>query len=103
MRLKSLPEGASFDLQIASSGLVRVVVVDDDELRRFPATRALFEATVEAKLGFSVVIPRSGDHYVIFDNRSGPETRQVRLGVKAEPPPRSRPQAPAPRSAPDRI
>lgn len=41
---------------------------------------------MEKRIGFSVVIPRSGDYYVIFDNRKSTELRQVRLNVNAEPP-----------------
>jgi hypothetical protein len=38
---------------------------------------------MEKRLGFSVVIPRSGDYYVIFDNRQGKEGQKVRLLVRA--------------------
>lgn len=78
-------------LQILASDKIRVIVVDSTELKRFPKTRALFEATVENKLGFSVIIPRTGDYYVVLDNRAGNEVRQVSLRVKAEPPARKQP------------
>jgi len=91
VRLKSLPRGVSVALKIESSDALRVIVVDSSELRRFPNTRPLFEASMEKRLGFSIVIPRSGDYYVIFDNRKSTEPRQVKLNVKAEPPPRSQP------------
>lgn len=93
VRLKSLPRGASVALSIESSDTLRVIVVDSSELRRFPNTRPLFSASMEKRLGFSVVIPRSGDYYVVFDNRKSPEPRQVKLNVKAERP--ARPPAPA--------
>jgi hypothetical protein len=97
VRLKSLPRGVSVALSIESSDALRVIVVDSSELRRFPNTRPLFEASMEKRLGFSVVIPRSGDYYVVFDNRKSSEPRQVRLNVKAEAPPRSRPPAGKPK------
>ena len=93
VRLKSLPRGVSLTLKIESSDALRVIVVDSSELRRFPNTRALFEASMEKRMGFSVVIPRSGDYFVIFDNRKSTEPRQVKLNVKAEPPTRSPPPA----------
>lgn len=97
VRLKSLPRGVSVALTIESSDALRVIVVDSSELRRFPNTRPLFEASMEKRLGFSVVIPRSGDYYVVFDNRKSSEPRQVKLNVKAEPPARSRPPAGKPK------
>ena len=89
VRLKSLPRGASVALRVESSDALRVIVVDSGELRRFPNTRPLFEASMEKRLGFSVVIPRSGDYYVIFDNRKSTSPRQVKLNVKADTPARS--------------
>ena len=91
VRLKALPRGVSVALRIESSDPMRVIVVDSSELRRFPNTRPLFEASMEKRLGFSVVIPRTGDYYVIFDNRKSTEPRRVKLNVKAEPPARSKP------------
>lgn len=95
VRLKNLPQGTSVSLQILASGKIRVIVVDSTELKRFPKTRALFQASVDQRLGFSVVIPRTGDYYVVFDNRKSTEPRQVTLRVKAESPANRRP---APRS-----
>lgn len=97
VRLKRLPRGASVALQIESSGPLRIIVLDSTELRRFPNTRPLFEASMDHRIGFSVVIPRSDDYYVVFDNRKASEPRQVRLNVKAEPPARSRPPAGKPK------
>ena len=93
VRLKSLPRGASVALSIESSDALRVIVVDSSELRRFPNTRPLFSASMEKRLGFSVVIPRSGDYYVVLDNRKSSAPRQVKLNVKAERP--ARPPSPS--------
>ena len=98
VRLKSLPRGVSVAIRIESSDALRVIVVDSSELRRFPNTRPLFEASMEKRLGFSVVIPRGGDYYVVFDNRKSPEPRQVKLNVRAEPPAR----APRPTAKPEK-
>src|SRR5581483_5265939 len=97
VRLKNLPKGTSVALQIVASGAIRVIVVDSTELKRFPNTRPLFEATVDSRLGFSVVIPRSDDYYVVFDNRAATDARQVRMRVRAEAPRRTPPKpAPSP-------
>jgi hypothetical protein len=91
VRLKKLPRGAAIALEIESSDRLRVIVVDRAELSRFPNTRPLFEAIVEKRLGFSVVIPRTDDYYVVFDNRKSDDPRQVRLNVKASAPSGARP------------
>ncbi len=65
---------------------------------RFPAAvNPLFQGTVERKLGFSVVIPASGDYYVIFDNRRGKELQKVKILIRAERPrsPDVKPPSPA--------
>jgi hypothetical protein len=91
VRLRNLPQGTSMSLQILASGKIRVIVVDSTELKRFPKTRALFEASVDQRLGFSLVIPRTGDYYVVFDNRVSAEPRQITLRVQAKRPANRRP------------
>jgi hypothetical protein len=93
VRLKNLPKGTSVALQIQSSGKLRVIMVDSKELRRFPATRAIFEGIADTRLGFSVVIPRSADYYVVFDNRPSDQALTVQMKVQAQAP-RGRERAP---------
>lgn len=95
VRLKNLPKGTSVALQIQTSGKLRIFVVDSAELRRFPATRAIFEGVAETRLGVSVVIPRSADYYVVFDNRPSDEVRSVQMKIQARAP-RRRERAPTP-------
>lgn len=97
VRLKSLPRGTAVALTIQSTDALRVIVVDSNELRKFPNTRPLFEASMEKRLGFSVIIPRGGDYFVVFDNRKSQEPRQIRFNVKAEPPAVSSPPAGKPK------
>ena len=99
VRLKNLPKGAAVGLSVASSGTVDLIFVHQDELKRFPAAvNPLFQGTVERKLEFSVVIPASGDYFVIFDNRQGKEMRKVKILIRAERPrsPEVRPPQPQP-------
>ena len=87
VRLKNLPKGAAVGLTVACSGTVDLIFVHQDELKRFPAAvNPLFQGTVERKLEFSVVIPVSGDYYVIFDNRQGKELQKVKILIRAEGP-----------------
>jgi hypothetical protein len=97
VRLKNLPKGAAVGLTVACSGTVDLIFVHQDELKRFPAAvNPLFQGTVEKKLAFSVVIPVSGDYYVIFDNRQGKEMQKVKILIRAERPrsPDVKPPAP---------
>ncbi len=89
VRLKNLPQGAAVGLAVASTGTVGLIFVHRDELKRFPAAVSpLFQGTVEKKLEFSVIIPKAGDYYVIFDNRKGTETHKVKILIRAERPKR---------------
>lgn len=90
VRLKDLPKGAGMALQVVSTRTIRVILVDSAELLRFPDTQALFDAVADRRLGFSVVIPRDGDYFVVFDNRRAAGTTKVRLRVQAQPPRRDR-------------
>ncbi|MEO8007874.1 MAG: hypothetical protein ABI728_05065 [Betaproteobacteria bacterium] len=97
IRLKNLPKGTSVGLAAASSGTIDLIFIHQDELKRFPAAvNPLFQGTVERKLEFSVVIPASGDYFVIFDNRKGKEPQKVRLLIRAVAPkhPDAGPQSP---------
>ena len=99
VRLKNLPQGAAVGLGVTSSGTVGLIFVHQDELKRFPAAvNPLFQGTVERKLEFSVIIPKAGDYFVIFDNRQGTETRKVKILIRAERPklPDVKPPSPEP-------
>lgn len=85
VRLKNLPEGVAVGLTVECSGTVDLIFVHQDELKRFPAAvNPLFQGTVEKKLAFSVVIPASGDYYIIFDNRRGKDIQKVKILIRAE-------------------
>jgi len=97
VRLKNLPKGAAVGLSVATSGTVDLIFVHQDELKRFPAAvNPLFQGTVERKLEFSVVIPASGDYFVIFDNRRGTQAQKVKILIRAERPRSANPAPPAP-------
>jgi hypothetical protein len=91
VRLKNLPKGAAVGLTVACSGILDLIFVHQDELKRFPAAvNPVFQGTVDKRLEFSVVIPVSGDYYVIFDNRRGTQMQKVKILIRAE-----RPKPPA--------
>lgn len=97
VRLRNLPENATLSVVVETSGVIGVVFVHQEELKRFPAgAKPAFQGTVDRKLSFRVVIPKAGNYYVILDNRPGTERRRVRLQIQAQRagsrPPRSPPR-----------
>jgi hypothetical protein len=89
VRLKNLPEGASLSVKVAASGSLVVILVHEAELKRYPKPISpAFQGTLERTLSFSVVIPESGNYYIIFDNRRGTDERRVRILIQAKAPPK---------------
>lgn len=87
MRLKDLPKNAALALSVETSGDIDVILVHQDELKRFPAAvNPEFQGTVTRRLSFNVTTPRSGNYYVIFDNRQGADARKVRVLIRVERP-----------------
>ena len=84
IRLRNLPKDAALALRVNTSGEVMVSFLDADDYARFPAiTRPLFSGRVEKQLAFSLRIPATGHYYVVFDNRSGNESRRVAVTIRA--------------------
>lgn len=84
VRLNNLPKGAVVALEVKCDGDIRVLLIDSADYRRFPDTpRPLFLGRVEKKLSFSVTIPAGDSYYVVFDNASGREPREITLTVGA--------------------
>lgn len=85
VRLKNLPKDTALGIQVQSSGPIDVILIHRDELKRFPAAvNPEFQGSVDRKLSFSVAIPKSGDYFVILDNRQHAEARKVRILIRAE-------------------
>ena len=89
VRLKNLPEGASLSVKVAASGNLIVILVHEAELKRYPQPISpAFQGTLEKTLSFSVVIPETGNYYIIFDNRRAVDERRVRALIRAKAPPK---------------
>jgi hypothetical protein len=85
VRLKNLPIGASIGVRVESSGNIDVILIHQDELKRFPAAvNPQFQGSVERRLSFSVTLPKAGDYFVILDNRRNTDSRKVRVLIQAE-------------------
>lgn len=99
LRLKNLPQGARLTVRIETTGPIRVTLVREGEVQRFPGgLKPTFSGRVDRRLSFRVAIPVAGTYYVILDNRKGNAARDVRIYVEAhgarKPRPKRRPQQP---------
>ncbi|UCG12899.1 MAG: hypothetical protein JSU72_20935, partial [Deltaproteobacteria bacterium] len=84
IRLRNLPKDAVVAVQVESNGDILVGLVDAKSYRASSdKRRPLFMGRVEKRLSFSVTTQKSGDHYLLFDNRTGTETRVVTVTVRA--------------------
>jgi hypothetical protein len=87
VRLKNLPKGASLGVRVVANASLVVILVHESELKRYPSPISpTFQGTLERTLTFSVVIPDSGNYYIIFDNRRGDDERRVRVLIQANAP-----------------
>jgi hypothetical protein len=84
VRLRNLPKDAVVAVRVQASGEIAVAFVDASEYRRFPVVaRPLFAGRIEKQLTFSVTMPAAGDYFVVFDNRSGGESRAITVTIRA--------------------
>ena len=84
VRLRNLPKGASLATQVAIDGAVTVLLLDETGYRRLPEVdRPLFQGKTGDRLSFSILVPKTGDYYLVLDNRAGAEARKFTVDVKA--------------------
>jgi hypothetical protein len=87
VRVQDIPKGTQLGIDVVSDGNVEVLLLDADEYARFPSeTGAVFRGRVVDHLSTTVLAPRSGDYYVLLDNRTGAEPRSVEVEIQAEKP-----------------
>ena len=84
-RLKNLPKDAVVAVQVQSSGDILVALLDSTSRGKPDTSRPLFSGRVERRLSFSVTVTEAGDHYLVFDNRRGSESRAVTVTLRAAP------------------
>lgn len=85
IRLSNVDRGATLEINLRLDGPVIVVLVDKNQMKNYPkVTRPLFRTETRSRANFSVVIPKSGDYYLIVDNRNGATQRKYSLSIKAQ-------------------
>ncbi len=84
LRLRNLPKDAQVSVAIQATGRVVVVFLTEADFQRFPKPQEpVFMAPVERRLSFALVMPETGNYYVVFDNTKGTEDRKVQMVIRA--------------------
>lgn len=94
LRLRNLPKDAQIAVAVQATGRVVVTFLTEADFKRYPnPEEPVFTAPVERRLSFALVMPESGNYYVVFDNTKGTEERKVQMVIRAA---RGAAQVPAP-------
>ncbi|MBX9964590.1 MAG: emp24/gp25L/p24 family protein [Burkholderiales bacterium] len=94
LRLRNLPKDAQIAVAVRATGRVMVTFLTEADFKRYPnPEEPVFAAPVERQLSFALVMPETGNYYVVFDNTKGTEERKVQMVIRAA---RGAAQVPAP-------
>lgn len=84
IRIRSLPDGASVAVRIASTGRLLVAFVAMKQLKEpSSGSKALFRGVVQDKLSFRVVITQADDYLLVLSNRAGRQAVKVEAEIRA--------------------
>jgi hypothetical protein len=85
--LRALPRGGSLSVDVATDGPVEVLLFDDSGYKAFPGLNApLVQAETADNYGFKLVLPESGDFFLVADNRGSEEARLLVVRITAAAP-----------------
>lgn len=83
-RLGNLSKDATVAITIVSDGQVTVTMIDQERFDKVPTgIRPLFSGQTNDKLSFKIRVPKSGNYYLLLDNRTGRDDRSVMLTIRA--------------------
>lgn len=84
LRLRNLPKDAQIAVAVRATGRVLVTFLTEADFKRYPNPEdPVFSAPVERQLSFALVMPETGNYYVVFDNTRGTEERKVQMVIRA--------------------
>lgn len=84
VRLNNVPEGAVVEIAVVSDGRINVLLLHEDDAAHFPSdVEPLASGAGENTVGFSARAPHRGVYYLIIDNRSSDQRRQVSIDITA--------------------
>ena len=83
-RLGNLPKGAHVSIRVDASGDISELLIDQHDFEAFPKLKKpLFTGHTSDRLSFALRVPKSGNYFLIIDNRDGAEAREFTLAVTA--------------------
>ena len=86
-RVKNIPAGAKLGVEVRADGPIEILLLGAEDYARFPSPeRPVFRGKTEDTLSVSLLAPKSGDYYVLIDNRTGSEPRSVEITIRGETP-----------------
>lgn len=84
VRLSNVNQGATLEIKLKLDGQATVVLVNESQLKNYPrVSRPLFRTETRNRARFSIVAPKSGNYYLIVDNRKGAAKRKYSLSINA--------------------
>ena len=83
VRLRNMPRGAAVAVKVSAAGKLQVVLISAAQLKS-KRPEALFRGALDRSLSFRVLLPESGDYYLVLDNRRGAEPVKARATIRAE-------------------
>jgi hypothetical protein len=83
VRLRKLPRGTVVAVKVSAEGQLQIALISAVQLKsRKP--EALFRGALDRSITFQVVLPESGDYYLVLDNRRGSEPIKARATIRAK-------------------
>ena len=82
VRLRNLPRGTHVTIRIDAGGTLGVALISGAQLKS-RAPEALFRSALDRRMTFEVVIPESGDYFLVLDNRRASEPVKARATIRA--------------------
>lgn len=84
LRLRNLPQGAKLSIEVSTSAEVGVLLMDQSAYRQLPETKeALFQGKTSDRITFSIIVPHTGNYYVVIDNRDGKTSSKFTIAIRA--------------------
>ncbi len=84
IQLSNVNQGATLEVKLYLDGQATVILVSESQLKNYPnVARPLFRTVTRSRAMFSIVAPRSGNYFLIVDNRKGATKRKYSLSITA--------------------
>lgn len=83
VRLRNLPQGTVVAVRVRAEAALQIALISAAQLKS-KKPEALFRGALDRSITFQVVLPESGDYFLVLDNRRGAEPVKARATIRAE-------------------